>query len=75
MKESSTRLSQAMGQEIKDKQARLNGELKKINGLTMAQRLRATTLIARDIAALNVFYSLCDEEKEAWVKLLFDGDI
>lgn len=37
IKESSTRLSQAMAQEIKDKQAGLNSELNKINGLIMAQ--------------------------------------
>lgn len=57
MKESSTHLSQAMGQEIRDKQAELNDELNKINGLILAQRLRATILITRDTAVLNVFLS------------------
>lgn len=35
IKESSTHLSQVLGQETKDKQIGLNDELKKINDLTM----------------------------------------
>ncbi|KDO57232.1 hypothetical protein CISIN_1g022123mg [Citrus sinensis] len=75
MKESSSRLSQAIGQEINDKQVGLNGELKKITSLTTVERLKATRLIARDNAALNVFYSLSDEDRKVWVKLFLSGEI
>ncbi|KAK9208994.1 hypothetical protein WN944_001355 [Citrus x changshan-huyou] len=70
MKETSSRLTRTLGQEINDKQVGLSDELKKIGSLTMVERLRATTLISRDNAALNVFYSLCDKEREAWVKVV-----
>ncbi|KAK9181389.1 hypothetical protein WN944_024526 [Citrus x changshan-huyou] len=75
MKESSSRLSRAIGQEINDKQVGLNGELKKITSLTTVERLKATTLIARDNAALNGFYSLSDEDRKVWVKLFLSGEI
>ncbi|KAL9411883.1 hypothetical protein AB3S75_045478 [Citrus x aurantiifolia] len=75
MKESFCRLSRAIGQEINDKQVGLNGELKKITSLTTVERLKATTLIARDNAALNVFYSLSDEDRKVWVKLFLSGEI
>lgn len=56
------------------KQVGLSNELKKISTLIMVECLRATTLIAHDTAALNVFYSLCDEEWEVWVKLFLSGE-
>lgn len=67
-------MSRAIGQEINEKQVGLNNELKKIGTLTMVKGLRATTLIARDNAALNVFCSLCGEEQQAWVKLLLSRE-
>lgn len=75
MKESSCRLSRAIGQEINDKQVGLSDELKKITSLTTVERLKATTLIARDTAALNVFCSLSDEDRKVWVKLFLNGEI
>ena len=75
MKESFCCLSRAIGQEINDKQVGLNGELKKIRSLTTVERLKATTLIARDNTALNVFYSLSDEDRKVWLKLFLSGEI
>ncbi|KAH9735880.1 Myb DNA-bind 3 domain-containing protein [Citrus sinensis] len=51
---------------MKETSSRLNSriKLKKIGTLTMVERLRTTTLIARDNVALNVFYSVCDGERE-----------
>ncbi|KAK9183283.1 hypothetical protein WN944_026434 [Citrus x changshan-huyou] len=75
MKDSSNVMSRAMGQEINDKQVGLSEELKKISGLTTVERLKATTQIACDSAALNVFYSLCDEDRETWVKIFLNREI
>ena len=44
-----------MGQEINDKQVGLSDELKKINGLTIVEWLRATTKIALGSATLKIF--------------------
>ena len=55
MKETSIRLTRTLGQEINDKQVGLSDELNKIASLTMVERLRATTLISRNNAVLNVF--------------------
>ncbi|KAH9650182.1 DDE Tnp4 domain-containing protein [Citrus sinensis] len=75
MKDSSNLMSHAMGQEINDKQVGLSEEMKKISGLTMVKRVKATTQIARDCAALNVFYSPCDEDRETWAKLFLNREI
>ena len=64
MKYSFNVMSRTMGQEINDKQVGLSEELKKISGLTMVERLRATAQIACDIATLNVFYNICDDDRE-----------
>ena len=64
IKDSFNVVSWVMGQKISDKQVRLSKELKKISGLTTIKWLRATTQITRDGATLNVFYSLCDEDRE-----------
>lgn len=61
---SSNVVSRAMEQEINDKQVELSEELKKISVLTTVERRRATTHIGRDSVALNIFYSLCDEDRE-----------
>ena len=75
MKESPNVMRRAMGQEINDKQVGLSEEMKKISGLTMVKRVKATTQIARDCAALNVFYSPCDEDRETWAKLFLNREI
>lgn len=64
MKETSSYLSWALGQDINNKQVGLSDDLKKIGSLTMVECLKAT-LIAHDNAALNVLYNLCDEQQEA----------
>lgn len=67
IKESSTHLSQALGQETKDKQIGLNDELKKINDLTMVQQFRIITLIARENTALNVYLVLVMRRRKDWL--------
>lgn len=67
IKESSTHLSRALGQETKDKQIGINDELKKINDLTMVQRFRITTLIARENTKLNVFVILVMRKRKHWL--------
>ena len=64
MKDSFNVMSRTIGQEINDKQVGLSEELKKISGLTMIERLRPTTQIDCDTATLNVFYNVCDEDRE-----------
>ncbi|KAH9667989.1 Myb DNA-bind 3 domain-containing protein [Citrus sinensis] len=56
------------------------GELKELTTLIVAQmkdtsNVVTTTQIARDSTALNVFYTLCDEDRETWVKIFLDGEI
>lgn len=67
IKESSTHLSQVLGQETKDKQIGLNDELKKINDLTMVQQFRIITLIARENIARNVYLILVMRRRKDWL--------
>ena len=75
MKDSSNVVSRFIGQENNEKQVGLSEHLKKINSFTTIERFKATTQIARDCAALNVFYSPCDEDRETWAKLFLNREI
>lgn len=56
-----------------DKRARLNDELKKITDLSLRARLQAASVIVGDSAKLDLFYSLCNEERKEWVSMLLSG--
>ncbi|KAL5549126.1 hypothetical protein UlMin_004357 [Ulmus minor] len=76
MKDSSTRLSEAMiDKEINERQMGVNQELMRTTLLDMFERHKAILLITRDIRTLNAFTSVGDEEKDAWVRALLDGHL
>ncbi|POO03065.1 hypothetical protein TorRG33x02_011260 [Trema orientale] len=76
MKESSTRLSDAINdKEMNERQIGVNEELIMTTFLGILKCHRATLLITRDIHTLNIFNGLRDDEKEIWVKAVFDGHI
>lgn len=59
-------MDRAMGQEVNDKQIGLSEELKKINGLTTVEWVRATTQIGRDsVAIMGCFHKKheCHQQK------------
>ncbi|KAL8555755.1 hypothetical protein ACS0TY_003535 [Phlomoides rotata] len=47
----------------------------KMNMLTLQEKLRATTLIARNAEDIDVFFSLPDTDRMEWVTMLLNGDI
>lgn len=51
------------------------GSSREPTALTMFERHRATRLISRDNAALNVLFEIPDGEEEAWVRSLLDGSV
>ncbi|KAI4319438.1 hypothetical protein MLD38_033035 [Melastoma candidum] len=53
-----------------EKIMKINGELKKLSGLTMEERHTATRRIGCDVDLTCIFISIEDDEKEAWVKSL-----
>lgn len=56
-----------------EKRAMLNVELKKLPNLNLQGRLRAASMIVSDPAKLDLFYSLCEEERREWVSMLLTG--
>ncbi|XP_059635366.1 uncharacterized protein At2g29880-like [Cornus florida] len=69
MDSSSERISRAIEDaSVKDMKLKLNEELKKLSGFSMVERHRATAKLARDHDLLDIFFTIEDEEKEAWVK-------
>ncbi|KAJ0011472.1 hypothetical protein Pint_33509 [Pistacia integerrima] len=74
MRESCRMLSRAItGQDIIEKQMQLSKELMKLDRLTMVEKLRASTIIARDHGLLRVFYGRRNDLKEVWVRLILEG--
>ncbi|KAL8544372.1 hypothetical protein ACS0TY_004784 [Phlomoides rotata] len=47
----------------------------KMDTLTLQEKLRATTLIARHTEDIDVFFSLPDDDRKEWVLMLLNGDI
>ncbi|KAL8473229.1 hypothetical protein ACS0TY_030165 [Phlomoides rotata] len=47
----------------------------KMDTLTRQEKLRATALIARHAEDIDVFFSLPDDDREEWVRMLLNGDI
>ncbi|KAL8557546.1 hypothetical protein ACS0TY_004839 [Phlomoides rotata] len=47
----------------------------KMDTLTLQEKLRATTLIARHAEDIDVFFSLPDDDRKKWVLMLLNGDI
>ncbi|KAF4355543.1 hypothetical protein F8388_003124 [Cannabis sativa] len=72
---SSVRLSRAIGEEMNDKQMRVNEEIMRTTLLPMMDRHRAARMIMSDNALVSFFFSLPDEEKDHWVRALLIGAI
>ncbi|KAL8548288.1 hypothetical protein ACS0TY_007565 [Phlomoides rotata] len=49
--------------------------ISKMNMLTLQEKLRATTLIARNTKDIDVLFSLPDPARMEWVMMLLNGDI
>ncbi|KAL8523538.1 hypothetical protein ACS0TY_013486 [Phlomoides rotata] len=47
----------------------------KMDTLTRQEKLRVTALIARHAEDIDVFFSLPDDDREEWVRMLLNGDI
>ncbi|KAL5574249.1 hypothetical protein UlMin_023846 [Ulmus minor] len=74
MKDSSTRLSEAMiDKEMNERQMGVNDELMRTTWLNMLERHKAALLITRDTRTLNAFTSMKDDEKDVWIRALLDG--
>ncbi|KAJ6840490.1 uncharacterized protein M6B38_309870 [Iris pallida] len=72
IRESSCRLSRALGEEANENKKIIYNELKKLFGLTMTERHRAHFLIGCDSSKVSLFFSVPDEEREIWVKSLLE---
>ncbi|KAI4365431.1 hypothetical protein MLD38_021415 [Melastoma candidum] len=53
-----------------EKIMKINGELRKLSGITMEERHTTTRRIGCDVDLTCIFISIEDDEKEAWVKSL-----
>ncbi|KAL8519024.1 hypothetical protein ACS0TY_010099 [Phlomoides rotata] len=49
--------------------------ISKMSMLTLHEKLRATTLIARNAEDIDVFFSLPDPDRVEWVNMLLNGEI
>ncbi|KAG6532808.1 hypothetical protein ZIOFF_006661 [Zingiber officinale] len=70
------RLSKALEyDEGAEKRMKVNKVLTKLPGLSMLERHKATRKIGCDRETTDIFFTIPDDEKEAFVKALLSGDI
>ncbi|XP_042401207.1 uncharacterized protein LOC121991264 [Zingiber officinale] len=72
----SNRLSKALEyDEGTEKRMKINEVLTKLPGLSMLERHKATRKIGCDRETTDIFFTIPDDEKEVFVKVLLNGDI
>ncbi|GAB2219108.1 hypothetical protein Droror1_Dr00006737 [Drosera rotundifolia] len=71
------KLCRRLGREVYKAETRKKviEQLHKISSLSMEKRLRAASLIIKDNSKVDLFNSLEDIEKEAWMEMLLNGEV
>ena len=54
---------------------KVDEEIKKLSGITTNERFKVIRNIVKDDDKSIVFFSVADDEKEEWVKVVLNGDI
>ncbi|KAL8470104.1 hypothetical protein ACS0TY_032826 [Phlomoides rotata] len=72
-----SKITQRIGhdQDMSTARKMIYSSVSKMNILTLQEKLRATTLIARNAEDIDVFFSLSDTDRMEWVTMLLNGDI
>ncbi|KAF4395810.1 hypothetical protein F8388_018084 [Cannabis sativa] len=75
IEKASIRLSKAIGEDLNEKHMQLGKELERTTTLTTTQRHKVARMIMQDNALVSYFFSVPDDEKDEWVRLLIDGSL
>ncbi|KAF4403807.1 hypothetical protein G4B88_014263 [Cannabis sativa] len=75
IEKASIRLSKAIGEGLNEKHMQLGKELERTTTLTTAQRHKVARMIMEDNALVSYFFSIPDDEKDEWARLLIDGSL
>ncbi|KAF4348104.1 hypothetical protein F8388_017741 [Cannabis sativa] len=60
---------------MNEKHMQLGKELERITTLTTTQRHKVALMIMQDNALISYFFSVPDDEKDEWARLLIDGSL
>ncbi|KAF4360758.1 hypothetical protein F8388_011474 [Cannabis sativa] len=75
IEKASIRLSKAIGEGLNEKHMQLGKELERTTTLTTSQRHKVARMIMQDYALVSYFFSVLDDEKDEWARLLIDGSL
>ncbi|XP_060974577.1 uncharacterized protein LOC133039682 [Cannabis sativa] len=75
IEKASIRLSKAIGEDLNEKHMQLGKELERTTTLTTTQRHKVARMIMQDNALVSYFFSVPDDEKDEWARLLIDGSL
>ncbi|KAF4371797.1 hypothetical protein F8388_023110 [Cannabis sativa] len=75
IEKASIRLSKAIGDDLNEKHMQLGKELERTSTLTTTQRHKVARMIMQDNALVSYFFSVPDDEKDEWARLLIDGSL
>ncbi|KAF4373678.1 hypothetical protein G4B88_029628 [Cannabis sativa] len=75
IEKASIRLSKAIGEDLNEKHMQLGTELERTTTLTTAQRHKVARMIMQDNALVSYFFSVPNDEKDEWARLLIDGSL
>ncbi|KAM6580408.1 uncharacterized protein LOC115724580 [Cannabis sativa] len=75
IEKASIRFSKAIGEDLNEKHMQLEKELERTTTVTTAQRHKVARMIMQDNALVSYFFSVPDDEKDEWARLLIDGSL
>ncbi|KAF4395888.1 hypothetical protein G4B88_028058 [Cannabis sativa] len=75
IEKASIRFSKAIGEDLNEKHMQLEKELERTTTVTTTQRHKVARMIMQDNALVSYFFSVPDDEKDEWARLLIDGSL
>ncbi|KAF4374433.1 hypothetical protein G4B88_012822 [Cannabis sativa] len=75
IEKASIRLSKAIGEGLNEKHMQFGKELERTTTLTTTQRHKVARMIMQDNALVSYFFSVPDDEKNEWARLLINGSL